>query len=260
MFKINHFFTYHSTPKPNRLTVVSFAMEGQALAWFQWMTRCGQITSWLGFLQALEGPFALSQYEDPTGILSKLTQTSSVAKYLSQFETLANRTIRLPTPFLLSFFISSLVPEIRHEVQVLQPLTLTNVTALTRLHDEKLVDHRRPFRGRFTAPSPPLLSKNLPPPLLSPPAKPHPLPLKRLSPEEMAIRQEKGLCFNCNEKFSRGHRCSSKFFILIVEAENAAANSNPIENELPSTNTSSNLAPAQISFYALSGHLAPETL
>ena len=73
MFKINQFFAYHSTPVPDRLTVVAFAMEGPALAWFQWMLRSGQISSWLGFLQALEGRFATSQYEDPTGILSKLT-------------------------------------------------------------------------------------------------------------------------------------------------------------------------------------------
>lgn len=102
MFKINQFFTYHATFEPDRLTIVSFSMEGLALAWFQWLTRSDQITSWLGFLQAPKAHFSASQYEDPTGILSKLTQINSIVKYLSQFETLANRTIWLPTSFLFS--------------------------------------------------------------------------------------------------------------------------------------------------------------
>ena len=205
MFKINQFFAYHSTPEPDRLTIVAFAMEGPALAWFQWMSRSGQISSWLGFLQALEGRFATSQYEDPTGILSKLTQTGTVTAYLSQFETLANRTIGLPNSFLLSCFISGLIPEIRREVQVSQPLTLTHVAALAHLYEEKLADQHNSNRGRFNAPAPPrstlvpstFVAPPMVPALLPPSAKPPPPPLKRLSPEEMAIRREKGLCFNC---------------------------------------------------------------
>lgn len=33
----------------------------------------------------------------------------------------------------------------------------------------------------------------------------------------MALRREQGLCFNCDEKFVKGHKCSSKFFIMIVD-------------------------------------------
>ena len=155
MFKINQFFAYHSTPEPDRLTVVAFAMEGPALAWFQWMSRSGQISSWLGFLQALEGRFATSQYEDPTGLLSKLTQTGTVTTYLSQFETLANRIIGIPNPFLLSCFVSGLISEIRREVQVAQPLTLTHAAALARLYEEKLADQHHANRSRFGSPAPP---------------------------------------------------------------------------------------------------------
>ena len=83
MFKINQFFTYHITPETDRLIIASFVMEGPPIAWFQWMMRSGQITSWHRFLQALEALFASLQYEDPTGILFKLTQSDSVTDYLS---------------------------------------------------------------------------------------------------------------------------------------------------------------------------------
>ncbi|GAV90471.1 hypothetical protein CFOL_v3_33880 [Cephalotus follicularis] len=39
------------------------------------------------------------------------------------------------------------------------------------------------------------------------------LPIKRLSPAELAERGAKGLCFNCNQKFGSGHRCKKLFLI-----------------------------------------------
>ena len=54
IFKIHQYFEYHGTPAHERLTIASFYMEGQALAWFQWMANNGQFTSWSNFLQALQ--------------------------------------------------------------------------------------------------------------------------------------------------------------------------------------------------------------
>lgn len=65
-FKISQFFDYHATPEPDRLVIASFTMEGPALAWFQWLTRNGQISSWSALLHALEAQFSPSQYKDPT--------------------------------------------------------------------------------------------------------------------------------------------------------------------------------------------------
>ena len=73
IFKINQFFKYHGTTDHDRLTITTFYMEGRALAWFQYMTSNAQFTSWQAFLQALQNRCAPSQYEDPTGVLFKLT-------------------------------------------------------------------------------------------------------------------------------------------------------------------------------------------
>lgn len=125
IFKINQFFAYHDTPKSERLIVASFYMEGPALGWYQWMATNGQISSWSALLQALEARFAPSQYDDPKGALFKLTQKGTVNDYLTEFETLVNRIVGLPPCFLLSCFISGLAPEVRREVQALQPLSLS---------------------------------------------------------------------------------------------------------------------------------------
>jgi hypothetical protein len=54
------------------------------------------------------------------------------------------------------------------------------------------------------------LEKNVPSDTQRPPLTPRstmgqpPLPIKRLTPEELKERQKKGLCFKCNEKYGSG--------------------------------------------------------
>ena len=108
-------------------------MEGPALACFQWMQCKAQLSSWPTFLHAIHSHFASSTYEDPTSLLCKLHQRSSVSAYLSEFESLANRIVGLPTPFMLSCFISGLSPVIRREVQVLQPISLAQAASYVHL-------------------------------------------------------------------------------------------------------------------------------
>ena len=128
--------------------------------------------------------------------------------------------------------------------------------------------------------SPPLPAIVLAPtptlPLLPSPAKPPPLPLKRLIPEELASRRERDLCFYYDERFTRGHRCASRFFLLVADEEQGndtpspnIANLFPNSDDLADLKTQLNpqltqhpLEPpqAQISLHALAGQTAPETL
>ncbi|KAF2309076.1 hypothetical protein GH714_000340 [Hevea brasiliensis] len=43
--------------------------------------------------------------------------------------------------------------------------------------------------------------------------------VRRLSPDEMEERRKKGLCFNCDEQFVRGHQCKKLFWIDLEETE-----------------------------------------
>lgn len=89
------------------------------------------------------------------------------------------------------------------------------------------------------------------------------MPLKRLSPKEVASRRERRLCFNYDEKFTRGHKCASRFFLLIADEDNDYGDENPKITplpQMPKDSPQTNPPQAQISFYALSGHLDLETL
>ena len=169
-----------------------------------------------------------------------------MGQYLSEFEDLANRIIGLPPPIFLRCFISSLTPEIRREVQAHQPLTLVQAVGLARLQEEKLSDVRQLPRPRAPppllfplrmTPSPttesPLRATPLPPLLPAPPRPPPPV-MKRLTPKEITSRREHGLCFNCDERYHRGHRCASRVFLLIAEAEDPSG-SNIDPSDSPST-------------------------
>ena len=74
----------------------------------------------------------------------------------------------------------------------------------------------------------------------------------------MQARRDKGLCYNCDEKYSRNHKCKSKFLLLLHDdsediVENVFEHSSCTELEL------NDVADA-ISYHALSGNLVPRTL
>ena len=182
-----------------------------------------------------------------------------INNYLFEFETLANRIIGFPSSIALSCFISGLNSAICREVQVLQLVSLSQEVAYARLQEEKQNDAWRTFRpssvvGASSSSRPSLLpTPSTNPPLLPTPAQTasSSIPFKRLTPEELALWQEKGLWFQCDEKYLRGHKCSSSLFLLIVEDDDAALESNEQQPLLPEL--VSDPPPAQLSLNALSG-------
>ena len=61
------------------------------------------------------------------------------------------------------------------------------------------------------------------------PPTPRPTPIKHLSEAEMRAHREKGLCYNCDGKFTQGHQCTEQkpylldvFFALALEICEAA--------------------------------------
>lgn len=75
------------------------------------------------------------------------------------------------------------------------------------------------------------------------------------------MQREHDLCFNCDEKFHRGHKCASKAFLLIAEDDEGFLEDNPtMDPLLPNPLDTHDPPQAHISLHTHSGHLAPETL
>jgi hypothetical protein len=265
IFKINQFFDFHQTPDPDRLTIASFYMDGPALSWFQWMMRSGMIHSWPDFLITLETRFAPSYYDDPRGALFKLTQKGTVNNYLTEFERLANRVVGLPHHFLLSCFISGLIPEIRREVQAFQPMNLPQATALAKIQEDKIEDRRKALKLPKINPNSPNHSNSPNPPSntvsSSTNSSPKPkIPFRKLTQEEMAARREQNLCYNCDETFTPQHRCKARFYMFFPEEDMEITDPALAFDAIPEdTATPPPPTDAQLSLHAMSGFPTPNT-
>ena len=101
-----------------------------------------------------------------------------------------------------------------------------------------------------TSPPP---NPNTLPPLLSTPN----LPIRRLTPAELHDKREKGLCYNCDKKYSANHRCRSKFLFLMGTDDNELAS---CEQELPPDSVEEVIIGDISSLNALAGQINPRSL
>ncbi|KAF8409204.1 hypothetical protein HHK36_005278 [Tetracentron sinense] len=256
LYRAEQFYVHQQTPVSQRLLMASFHMEGKALQWFRWMERSGAMASWEDFAKALMVRFGPSQYEDPTALLSKLRQANTVEHYQSQFEELANRTDGLNESFMVSCFVGGLKEEIRLSVQMLKPLTLTDAIGLARMQEEKVMVRRRQSRpevGRSASTSNAGFQK-----LQTP-------PIKMLTPAECKERRDRGLCYNCDEKFALGYKCKvQKLFLMEGNWPEEASDEQEVELAVDDAQQDGVQEEAawqpEISLHAIAGSHTPQTM
>ncbi|GAV65825.1 hypothetical protein CFOL_v3_09339, partial [Cephalotus follicularis] len=85
-------------------------------------------------------------------------------------------------------------------------------------------------------------------------------PVKQLTPAELKIRKDKGLCYNCDEKFRPGHKCKSKYFLLLVnneEVDEGQVEGN--DTEICCEETEGDQFP-EVSMLAFDGQHTPKTI
>ncbi|XP_075478825.1 uncharacterized protein LOC142519678 [Primulina tabacum] len=266
--RIQRYFDFYNTPDSQRLVIASFHLDGDALDWYDWMHRNQLLDNWSAFLVAVEKRFGPSEFEDSLCKLCKLVQSGSLSEYQHLFEQLSNRSLGVPEHVLISCFISGLRHDLRREIQVYKPHTLVQAMGLARLFEDKILEVKSQGRTggdfykqeRFSHHSKP---STLPPLLPTPSlptapggvrAKP-PFLIKKLSPAEMAARRDKGLCYNCDEKYSFGHRCQGKLFCFMIDDE--LEDSFRAEEEEPHDD---NVVIPEISLHAMAGQVSPRTL
>jgi hypothetical protein len=81
----------------------------------------------------------------------------------------------------------------------------------------------------------------------------------RLTPQQLEERKAKGLCFNCDNKYSKGHQCGDKKLFYIDCEEEEEQEQEPSQDENVDAISSEELTPT-ISCNALAGISTPQTL
>lgn len=89
--------------------------------------------------------------------------------------------------------------------------------ALARLQEDKINDRRKTPRSSF--PPPQTQAPSLP--IQTQTSRPK-TPFIQCTPEDMMYRRKKGLCYNCDEKWSSSHRCKGRVLLFIVYSDESS--------------------------------------
>ncbi|XP_039126949.1 uncharacterized protein LOC120263108 [Dioscorea cayenensis subsp. rotundata] len=252
-----------------RIEIAAFYMTGDALQWYHWLYCTQQLSTWEVFSRQAELRFGPPTFVNHEAQLFKVKQQTTLAAYLSEFESLSTRVRGLSSTSLLNCFLSGLREDIQTELYVLKPASIHDAMGMAKLVDDKHKAMRAFQPPRFLPTrSPQLQNPTGVAPTLNRTSAPGVFPIKRLTPAEMASRREHGLCFNCDSKFIKGHRCApSQFLCLMTEDSDEPVSEtekqdHPIlatEPEPPDAVAEEATNPC-ISFHALNGLTIPSTL
>uniref|UniRef100_A0A6N2N061 H15 domain-containing protein n=1 Tax=Salix viminalis TaxID=40686 RepID=A0A6N2N061_SALVM len=218
------------------------------------LEAAGGLSSWEGFVRALQTRFGSSPYDDPMEALIRLRQTTTVEEYKTQFEALSNQLRGLAESYKLSCFLNGLREDIRCMVRMLNPPNLHLAFGLAKMQEENVAALRRSTKS---GPMP--IRDTIGPMNLQ--EKRTLVPIQRLNPWQMRERREKGLCYNCDEKWGLGHKCKAAR-LFVMEGEDADG-----EGMLTTAITDDSLMEVladgvepEISIHALCGSPNPKTM
>jgi len=242
------YFRQQRTMPEEKVWMASYNLEDVAQLWFLQLQEDEGTPPWGRFKELLNLRFGPALRSAPLFELTECRRTGSVEEYSNHFQALLPRAGRPEESQRVQLYTGGLLPPLSHQVRIHAPETLAAAMSLARTLELIELDRlsQLPPRAapRAILPAPPprpvLPAGAAPPPQVLPvPALPAPQqqlalpappprgaagPSKRLSTEEQAERRRLGLCYNCNEPYSRGHNrvCRRIFYIDGIELEDAA--------------------------------------
>lgn len=123
------------------------------------------------------------------------------------------------------------VYEEKHSAQKANLNTKTPTPNTTTSHTRA---HFNPTKSQFSEKqTPPILNTPLTRPMNLNQKNPN---IRRISPAEMQLRKEKGLCYFCDDKFSFTHKCPNKHLMLLqVDDGDTVETIEPNPPDIPQT-------------------------
>jgi hypothetical protein len=241
ILSMEQFFDIHDVPQTQNVQIASLYLEPNQFVWYQWLFFRKSHVTWTIFTEEM-----IAHYEDTRrntffSQLINLKKKGSYAKHIENFQRLNIKVTIIPDDHPINVFIEKLKENIQHEVLLWEPKSLENVLRVARNVESKNMS----IATRRTTPNI-YRETNVPSS-----KKPQPT---RLTPQQLEERKEKGLCFNCDNKYSKGHKCGEKeLFQIDCEEEEERE---PSQDENVEEISSEELTP-MISCNALDGINSP---
>ncbi|KAG8380917.1 hypothetical protein BUALT_Bualt06G0066500 [Buddleja alternifolia] len=272
LFRSEQFFDVDETPSEAKVRLAALHLDGKALQWHQVYMRARltrELPGWEEYIKALHDRFGSVTFEDPMSELMNLRQVSSVKDYLDKFDELLNN-VDLSEAYAVSCFLAGLKNEIAVQVRMFKPKSLQDAVSLAKLQEQAFIlaakrnvgslKHNSTFQKNTPLlPTPPQsynssFKNNLPPSTTTKPTG------KRLTPQELEEKRAKGLCFLCDEKYSREHICAKKRQLYILDMnedlDDIMVEHLPVDNDMVDTHNTPDEFPHSnfhISMNAMSG-------
>ncbi|CAA0813637.1 Unknown protein, partial [Striga hermonthica] len=261
--RIAQYFELNKTDGHDRVRYAAFYLDGEANVWWQWLSwiyrRRQQVITWADFERELLTRFGTSDYHNYNETIARIRQTGNLREYIKEFERLACRVRDWSEDALVGAFVAGLRFDLAAEVRLERSDTMHNAMEVARRREDHLVATRRGRADmrytdtRCTGPNPAMAGTR---PSVS--NRPAGSIVRRLSPEEVKRRREKGLCFKCEERFTPGHQCKQAFVIEVANpdeegSENEEEPHQDIVVEGPDEE-------AEISMNAMAGIRGPRTM
>ncbi|KAK6163034.1 hypothetical protein DH2020_002875 [Rehmannia glutinosa] len=220
-------------PDSHKVTLASMHFEGKAAQWYQNFSMKQEDITWNQFVDIISARFEELREAKIIAEFNKLKQTGSYGDYVEKFEELKACMLLLnhgeySEEYFIASFVSGLSEELQSFITMFNPSTLQQTIELGRkqlntleaIH-KKLKAPVKPYTNSYTLHK--RVDSNASVPFKPPQATQMKPPFKLLTASEMASRREKGLCYNCDEPFSVGHRCKSRVNYMIMTEEEELA-------------------------------------
>lgn len=134
---------------------------------------------------------------------------------------------------LKSCFIGGLKKELKYYVKLLRPANVHESMVVALQLDAKLCDMKGVYSKLSIPPKPPFTPPTIP---SLPIATSHSLPVKKLCPDDVQQKRDRGECWFYEEKRNRGHKCTKRQLhmlnLVYLEEEIALAPSGECQPEL----------------------------
>ena len=127
-------------------------------------------------------------------------------EHIEDFQKLNIRVKDIPKEHRIDVFIGTLKDNIQHEVCLWEPNSLEKAFRLAIKMESKIMATRKPNTHNHKERS-----------VIAPS---HPQPT-RLKAQQLEEKRAKGLCYSCDRKYTKGHKCAekNKFYIDFEEEE-----------------------------------------
>jgi len=193
-----------------------------------------------------------THYEDTKrntffSLLISLKQKGSMMHHIEDFQKLNIRVKDIPEEHMIDVFIGTLKDNIQHEVRLWEPDSLEKAFMLARKMESKIMATKKSTTHNYKDGS--VVAPSLPQPI-------------RLTPQQLEEKRAKGLCYSCDSKYIKGHKCAEKklFYIDCEEEEGKEQEMSKEEDILQAKTLDKKVMNPTISCNALAGITTPQTI